>query len=82
MGFPARAIALAPGVRLAVSRSRVERERIMRNGIRIGWISGINLYLDWRWIFIFSFLAAKRAGSPDIGNLIPPHPRGQNASQA
>src|SRR5262245_33796517 len=31
----------------------IEREVFMRDGIRIGRIFGINIYLDWSWIFIF-----------------------------
>jgi Zn-dependent protease/CBS domain-containing protein len=31
----------------------MEKEAIMRDGIRIGRVFGINIYLDWSWIFIF-----------------------------
>ena len=34
----------------------------MRNGIRIGRISGINIYIDWSWIFIFLLVTFGLAG--------------------
>jgi Zn-dependent protease len=34
----------------------------MRHGIRIGRISGINIYLDWSWIFIFLLVTFGLAG--------------------
>src|SRR5262245_26512030 len=34
----------------------------MRNEIRIGRISGINIYLDWSWIFIFLLVTFGLAG--------------------
>jgi Zn-dependent protease/CBS domain-containing protein len=34
----------------------------MRNGLRIGRISGINIYLDWSWIFIFLLVTWSLAG--------------------
>src|SRR5215475_13757196 len=34
----------------------------MRNGIRIGRISGISIYLDWSWIFIFLLVTFGLAG--------------------
>src|SRR5262249_41185259 len=54
--------ARARGARLAVSRSRIERNRTMRNGIRIGRISGVSIYIDWSWIFIFLLVTFSLAG--------------------
>jgi Zn-dependent protease/CBS domain-containing protein len=34
----------------------------MRNGIRIGRISGIGIYIDWSWIFIFLIVTFSLAG--------------------
>jgi Zn-dependent protease/CBS domain-containing protein len=34
----------------------------MRNGIRIGRISGVSIYLDWSWIFIFLLVTFGLAG--------------------
>ena len=42
----------------------------MRNGIQIGQISGISIYLDWSWIFIFLLVPLGLAG----GVLIVWHP--------
>jgi Zn-dependent protease/CBS domain-containing protein len=34
----------------------------MRNGIRIGRISGVSIYIDWSWIFIFLLVTFGLAG--------------------
>src|SRR5262245_6826302 len=34
----------------------------MRNGIRIGRISGVSIYIDWSWIFIFLLVTFSLAG--------------------
>src|SRR5204863_8793386 len=35
----------------------------MRNGFRIGKIFGINIYVDWSWIFIFLLVTWNLAGA-------------------
>ena len=34
----------------------------MRNGIRIGRISGVSIYIDWSWISIFLLVTFGLAG--------------------
>jgi Zn-dependent protease/predicted transcriptional regulator len=41
----------------------VEKEMNMRSGIHVGRVFGINIYVDWSWIFIFVLVTWNLAGA-------------------